>query len=103
MNPDPTLVDRVAAAVLYEGYVLYPYRRSLKNQQRWTFGGVYPRAFSDQNVNAACTIEAECLLEANPDSRPLVKVRFLQPIVRHAAQVNWRDGKTDLQFVDAIQ
>jgi hypothetical protein len=35
----------VADAVLYEGYLLWPYRRSaLKNQQRWTFGGVYPEA-----------------------------------------------------------
>ena len=38
-------VRRIADAVLYEGYVLWPYRRSaLKNQRRWTFGGVYPRA-----------------------------------------------------------
>ncbi len=38
-------VEQIAAAVLYEGYVLWPYRRSAtKNQQRWTLGGVYPRA-----------------------------------------------------------
>ena len=31
----------IADAVLYEGYMLWPYRRSaLKNQRRWTFGGV---------------------------------------------------------------
>ncbi len=35
----------IADAVLYEGYILWPYRRSaMKNTQRWTFGGVYPRA-----------------------------------------------------------
>ena len=34
-----TLVDQVAAAVLYEGYILYPYRPSVKNRHRWTFGG----------------------------------------------------------------
>src|SRR5690348_18149952 len=33
------LVNRIADAVLYEGYILYPYRPSLKNRQRWTFGG----------------------------------------------------------------
>ena len=39
-------VTRIARAVLYEGYILWPYRRSaLKNQQRWTFGGVYPEAY----------------------------------------------------------
>ena len=32
-------VDRIAKAVLYEGYMLYPYRpSSVKNQQRWNFG-----------------------------------------------------------------
>ena len=36
-------VRRIADAVLYEGYVLWPYRKSaMKNQRRWTFGGVYP-------------------------------------------------------------
>ncbi len=36
-------VTAIADAVLYEGYMLWPYRRSaLKNQRRWTFGGVYP-------------------------------------------------------------
>ena len=37
------LVDQIVDAVLYEGYILYPYRPSVKNRQRWTFGGLYPR------------------------------------------------------------
>ena len=41
-------IRAIADAVLYEGYVLWPYRRSaLKNTQRWTFGGVYPRAHAE--------------------------------------------------------
>jgi hypothetical protein len=37
------LVDRIVHAVLYEGYILYPYRASAKkNRQRFTFGRVYP-------------------------------------------------------------
>ena len=41
------LVDQVVAAVLYEGYILYPYRASSKkNRQRFTFGRVYPEAYS---------------------------------------------------------
>ena len=32
-------VDQIAKAVLYEGYMLYPYRpSSVKNRQRWNFG-----------------------------------------------------------------
>ena len=34
------LVTKIARAVLYEGYLLYPYRPSVKSCQRWTFGSV---------------------------------------------------------------
>src|SRR5256885_5195153 len=38
---------KVADAVLFEGYVLYPYRASAaKNRVRWQFGVVAPRAWS---------------------------------------------------------
>lgn len=34
-----SLVDQIATAVLYEGYLLYPYRASaVKNRQRFNFG-----------------------------------------------------------------
>jgi hypothetical protein len=42
------LVDKVVHAVLYEGYILYPYRASSKKNQRerFTFGRVYPKQYS---------------------------------------------------------
>ena len=40
-------VQRIADAVLYEGYLLYPYRAgSSKNRVRFQFGVVMPRAFA---------------------------------------------------------
>ena len=48
-------VRRIADAVLYEGYMLWPYRRSaLKNQRRWTFGGVYPKQLTAAHPDDAC-------------------------------------------------
>ena len=42
-----TSVERIASALLYEGYMLYPYRRSaVKNRQRFNFGVIYPEAHS---------------------------------------------------------
>ena len=42
-----TSVERIASALLYEGYLLYPYRRSaVKNRQRFNFGVIYPEAYS---------------------------------------------------------
>ena len=40
-----TELRRLADAVMYEGYMLWPYTPSaLKNQRRWTFGCVFPPA-----------------------------------------------------------
>ena len=46
-------VERIAEAVLYEGYILYPYRPSVKNRQRWTFGGLYPGIGLEAQLSAA--------------------------------------------------
>ncbi len=81
MTDDP--VRRIADAVLYEGYVLWPYRRSaLKNQRRWTFGGVYPEAHSARRggIDDPCELRAEVLLEG--DARVEVAVRFLHVVRR---------------------
>ncbi len=43
------MAQQVANAVLYEGYLLYPYRASAtKNQLRWQFGVVMPRDYSEK-------------------------------------------------------
>src|SRR3954454_22536510 len=72
--PDP--VRAIADAVLYEGYLLWPYRRSaLKNQRRWTFGGVHPRAHTDAgHADDRCVMRTECLVEAAGDVAPAVEV-----------------------------
>lgn len=88
----PGLLDRVRAiadAVLYEGYVLYPYRRSSeKNRVRWQFGVLAPEPWLagqgpvDQTSVAGSAEswfqQTECLLEAPPDATVTVRVRFLQ-------------------------
>ena len=73
-------VRAIADAVLYEGYLLWPYRRSAtKNQRRWTFGGVYPRGHSELHPDDPWTIRTECLLKGG---RFDVTVRFLQVVAR---------------------
>jgi hypothetical protein len=46
------MVERIARAVLYEGYILYPYRPSTKNTRRWTFGTLCPKAYSEANAGS---------------------------------------------------
>ena len=50
-------VEKVARAVLYEGYMLYPYTASsVKNQQRWNFGVLYPPGFDTSEMQAECLV-----------------------------------------------
>ena len=69
----------IADAVLYEGYVLYPYRASSrKNQLRWQFGVLVPPAFSEADGSERCSVCTECLVEPEVASVLTVRIRCLQ-------------------------
>jgi hypothetical protein len=78
-DSDPFAAARaVADAVLYEGYVLYPYRASArKNQLRWQFGVLTPPAFTKIDPSERSWLRTECLLEPGPSARLSVRVRCL--------------------------
>ena len=77
-------VRRLADAVLYEGHVLWPYRRSSpKNRDRWTFGGIYPRAYARATSDRS-EVRTECLAEGD-DPTLDVELRFLHAVHRQAA------------------
>jgi hypothetical protein len=81
-------VRQLADAVLYEGYILWPYRKSaLKNQQRWTFGGVYPRGHSERHPDDRWRMRTECLIEAPEGIAVEVTVRCLQVVRRDVARL----------------
>ena len=101
--------EHVADAVLYEGYVLYPYRASaVKNQFRWQFGIVAPRSPRDEGE--PWFSQTECILDVDhradrrgppqPDAdapRVSIRVRFLRPSARsHDADASgspvWLEG-----------
>jgi hydrogenase maturation protease len=86
LSADP--VRRIADAVLYEGYLLWPYRKSaLKNQQRFTFGGVYPPAWEDRSA-----MQAQVLLEGPADAEIEVRVRFLHVVQRQVLRIPARSA-----------
>lgn len=77
------MIAAITQSVLYEGYILWPYSRSaLKNQRRWTFGGVYPQAWSRAHPDDVSVIRTECLLEAESPIDLSVTVRFLHVVER---------------------
>ncbi len=92
-------VRAIADAVLYEGYILWPYRRSaLKNKRRFTFGGVYPPSHSELHADDPCTIRAEVPIEGGVRTRVEVSVRFLQIVERSVARLT----PNGLQAVDEL-
>jgi hypothetical protein len=72
--------EKIAAAILYEGYILYPYRpTSIKNRQRWNFGTLYPRIYAEaQRPQEPFRLVAECLAVADAKASLDVRISFLQ-------------------------
>jgi hypothetical protein len=69
----------VADAVLYEGYVLYPYRASSrKNQIRWQFGVLTPLAYSEVDSSERSSMRTECIVDPGADPSVAVRIRCLQ-------------------------
>jgi hypothetical protein len=103
-------VDKIAKAVLYEGYMLYPYRpSSVKNQQRWNFGVLCPRSYSEaQKGSEAWTMQTECLVEGSSLTGLEVRVRFLQLVARSVGELTTPlrellPGKTpEFRFVERL-
>lgn len=108
MNPDQ--VEKIAEAVLYEGYMLYPYRASaVKNQQRWNFGVLGPQTYNEQQSGTeATTMQTECLFQAGGVARLTVKVRFLQTVDRFVGRLEHplrslaSDDQIPLESVDRL-
>ncbi|MFG2965270.1 hypothetical protein ACGFZS_18505 [Streptomyces sp. NPDC048288] len=122
-RPAPTFeqMSAVADAVLYEGYLLYPYRRSSpKNRARWQFGVLFPRDWveADDPVSPGVSGSAdswyqqtECLLRVRrPDATVRLRVRYLQLQHKQVEDAERRpvesltcdDGTVQLTFEEAV-
>jgi hypothetical protein len=76
-------VEKIANAVLYEGYMLYPYRpSSVKNRQRFNFGVLHPSGYDVSRMRA------ECIVLGDSSTTVDVKMRCLQLAERD----KWQEG-----------
>lgn len=104
-------VEKIADAVLYEGYILYPYRSSsVKNRQRWNFGALCPQSYSlAQRGTESCEMQTECLVSGDERATLDVKVRFLHLLSREVGQLTTPQAElpegveTDFQTVAAME
>jgi hypothetical protein len=108
---------RIADTVLYEGYILYPYRASHgKNSSgvRWQFGVLVPRRHADANplppgaMQAAGTVsgavetwcqQTECIVEPGDGASVDIKLRFLHLQARLVEQA---DGPASFTPVESL-
>jgi hypothetical protein len=73
----------VADAVLYEGYVLYPYRASArKNQLRWQFGVLVPPRQAELDGSERSSMRTECVVDPGASPTLHVRIRCLQLVRR---------------------
>ena len=81
-------IEQIARAVMFEGYMLYPYRPSIKNTQRWTFGAVFPRDWcaAQEGAESFC-MQVECLVLAEPTATFEVAANCLQIVSRSVAEL----------------
>jgi len=93
-------VARIAQAVLYEGYVLWPYRRSAtKNRQRWTFGGVHPAGWTAaDHADDSCVMQTQCLVAGPAEATLALTLRFLHVVDRQVL----RRTDNGLEAVDEL-
>ncbi len=118
MSGDP--VDLIARTLLYEGYLLYPYRPSaVKNRQRFNFGVLYPRAWATPppagSLSGASAplissepwqLRMECPVIGSPDTRLTVSVRCLQLNDRQAGQPSaeaWHEASEREVSLESLQ
>ncbi|MEU6478657.1 hypothetical protein ABZ858_17505 [Streptomyces sp. NPDC047017] len=124
-KPGLEALGAVADAVLYEGYLLYPYRRSSpKNRVRWQFGVLLPRDWVERDGPVVPGLsgsadswyqQTECLVRVRrPGAVLRVRVRCLQaqhkqveaagPDGRYRPVESLRtdDGTVHLSFDEAV-
>jgi len=86
-------LEKIANAVLYEGFLLYPYRKSaVKNQQRWHFGTLGPVGGSDQS-----SVQTQVLVEG-PNASVEFKIRFLQDEMEREISMAAIPGRREFSF-----
>jgi hypothetical protein len=99
--------EKIAAAILYEGYILYPYRpTAIKNRQRWNFGTLYPRVYAQaQRPEEPFRLMAECLAVADEAASLDVRLRFLQLVRQPASKEQSIPPLTDssLAWEEAVE
>jgi len=101
-------VEKIAAAILYEGYILYPYRKTaIKNRQRWNFGTLYPRVYAEaQRPQEPFRLVAEFLAVHGHDATSAtidLNISFLQLVRQQEPSSSNQLSDPSLAWDEAVE
>jgi hypothetical protein len=105
-------LEKVADAVLYEGYLLYPYRASSeKNLSRWQFGVLGPPGAADRGLGEPESMTMHTILTGVTETSSVtVHLRFLQLQHRQVRDSSGQDvaslvveGRTEITWDEAVE
>ncbi len=93
-NPGRARARAVADAVLYEGYLLYPYRAdAVKNRSRWQFGVLGPEGAAASGLGEENCLRGQVPITTEAGAALRFTVRFLQ--LQHRGLRDARGADTD--------
>jgi len=107
-----TAARQVADAVLYEGYLLYPYRASSeKNLSRWQFGVLGPPGAAERGLGEPESMTMHTILTGLTEASSVtVHLRFLQLQHRQVRDPSGEDvaslvvqGRTEISWDEAVE
>jgi len=89
------MLEQLTRALLYEGYALFPYKRTAtKNMKPVPFGVVYPQHYNVHHPEAHSHLQTECIVKGNADVELEIKVRFLHLRINNLLE-RTEDGVVD--------
>jgi hypothetical protein len=96
--------EKIGTAILYEGYMLYPYRPSaIKNRQRCGFGTLFPESCQEVvRCAEACRNITQCLVTTTaPPVLITILVRFLH-MRKRTVHARMPDGEPRFRPVESL-
>jgi len=97
-------LEKIADAVLFEGYILYPYRpSSIKNLKRWNFGTLFSHDLvMSEMPNEPWYFHAEVLVRGAATTKLTARIRFLELVnARNASDQTWQQGFDRTRDIEA--
>jgi hypothetical protein len=95
--------EKIARTVLYEGYMLYPYRPSaIKNRQRCGFGTLFPESCQQvMRGSETCRNRTQCLITTSASASITILVRFLH-MLKRTVHARTHDGEPRFRPVESL-